>query len=65
MRHDLEDGENRYALGPVEVEQLAKVVDETSNLHPLWLSISADGLGSLQSVLDLRKRGLLTELGSI
>lgn len=33
-------------------------MDQPCNLHPLGLAVSADGLRSLQKVLNLRKLGL-------
>ena len=46
------------ALGIVEVEELAKVVDETSQLHPARTAISSHSLSSLEQVLDLAELGI-------
>ena len=40
-------------LGAKEVEELAEVVHEAGELHPLGLPITTDGLRSLEEVLDL------------
>lgn len=36
-----------------EIQKLAKVVNESGDLHPLRFAISSDGLRSLQQVLEL------------
>jgi pimeloyl-ACP methyl ester carboxylesterase len=41
-----------------EVEQLAEIVDETGDLHPVGLAVLAHGLGGLQQVLDLGSVGV-------
>jgi hypothetical protein len=41
-------------LCAVEEEQLPKIVDETSQLHPTWLTVSTDGLSGLEEMFDLR-----------
>lgn len=37
---------------------LTEIVDQTGKLHPIRLSILTDRLGSLEQVLDLRKRSV-------
>ena len=60
-----QDGLHTYAdnipltLGAKEVEELAEIVNEARNLHPLRLSISADSLRGLKKVLDLGEAGLV------
>jgi hypothetical protein len=41
-----------------QVQQLTKVVDQTSNLHPFGLAVASDCLGSLKQMLNLRKLSL-------
>jgi hypothetical protein len=45
-----------------EIQKLAEVVYEPGDLHPFGLSVSPDGLGSLEEVLDLREFGLKDRL---
>lgn len=45
-------------LGAKEEEELPEVVNETSYLHPFRLTVSPDGLGSLEEVLNLGEAGL-------
>jgi len=44
------------APGVVEEEELAQIVDQTRQLEPFGLAISADCLGGLQEMLDLAER---------
>lgn len=43
-------------LGVVEEEEFAEIVDQAGELEPLGLSVSANGLGGLEQVLDLTER---------
>lgn len=49
-------------MGVEEEEEFAKVVDETRELHPSRLAVSADGLGGLEEVLDLAELGVWVRL---
>ena len=42
------------ALRAKEEQEFSQVVNESSNLHPLRLSVSSDGLRGLQQVFNLR-----------
>ena len=46
------------ALGVEEEEELSEVVDEAGNLHPSWLAVTSDGLGTLEQMLDLAELGV-------
>ena len=45
-------------LGAKEVEELAEIVNEARDLHPLRLAVPSDGLRRLQEVLNLREARL-------
>jgi hypothetical protein len=41
-----------------EIQELAEVVDEASDLHPLRLAITSDRFCCLKEMIDLRQIGL-------
>lgn len=45
-------------LAVKEVQELAKVVDKASDLHPLRLAIPSDCFCCLEEMIDLRQIGL-------
>ena len=46
------------AFGGEEIQQLAQVVDQARQLHPARLTVTTDGLGGLEQMLDLREGGV-------
>lgn len=46
------------ALGGVEEEEFAEVVDQPRELEPGGFAVAADGLGGLEEVLDLGEGGV-------
>lgn len=45
-------------VGTEKAEELAEIVNQTSDLHPLGLAVSSNGLSGLKKMLDLAHRGV-------
>lgn len=45
-------------VGTEETEKLAKIVNQTSDLHPFRLAVSSNSLSGLKKVLNLSNRGV-------
>lgn len=45
-------------VGTEKAKELAEIVNQTSDLHPLGLAVSSNGLSGLKKVLDLTHRGV-------
>lgn len=50
----------KCVLGSKEMKQFSEVVNETGDLHPVWLAIPANRLCSLEEMLNLREVRLYT-----
>ena len=64
-REDGRRGEREHALGAEEVEQLAEVVHQPGDLHPLGLAVPTDSFGCLEEMLNLRELSLTNICASV